>query len=159
MVTGGRGIARCLPENGAADNGALAPPCARRDHRAMSRPAALAPAYLVLQALAIAAWWLVLWLVPTARPPFVVGDWPEGTLLAFALPDVLVLVAGSLAAAHGLRAQRPWARPVLWLVAGAVLYATLWCINAVAITGAGWLSAALMLACAAAMAVVLAVVR
>jgi hypothetical protein len=119
----------------------------------------LVSVYLLAQAAAVAAWWLVLWTVPAARAPFVVAGWPEGTLLAFALPDVAVLVAGSAAAALGLRGRRPWARPVVWLVAGAVLYATLWCVGANVVTGAGWLSTAMMVACSAAMAVVVAVVR
>ncbi len=117
------------------------------------------PAYLLAQAALVASWWLVLWTVPAARAPFVVGGWPESTLLAFALPDVVVLVVGSAAAAFGLRAQRPWALPLVWLVAGAVLYATLWCVGTNVVTGTGWLPTAMMLACCAAMAVVVAVER
>lgn len=112
-------------------------------------PASLVPLYLWLQALVIAAWWLWLWAVPEARSPFVAGDWPVTTLLAFALPDAVVLVVGSAAAALGLRAQRAWARPLLFAVAGAVAYATLWCIGANVVTGGGWLSTAMMLACSA----------
>jgi hypothetical protein len=157
-VTGGKGIARCLPENAAPNNRALAARALAAHHRPVPRRS-LVPAYLLAQAGLIAAWWLVLWLSPTARAPFVVDGWPESTLLAFWLPDVVVLVVGSAAAALGLRAGRAWARPLVWLVAGAVLYATLWCLGANAVTGAGWLSTALMLACCAAMAVVVAVVR
>lgn len=114
--------------------------------------ASLLPLYLLLQALAIGAWWLCLWLVPAARPPFIVGDWPEATLLAFALPDVVVLVLGSLLAAHAVRVHHAAARPLLWLLAGAVAYATLWCAGANLVTGAGWLSTGLMLAASAGMA-------
>lgn len=122
-------------------------------------PASLVPHYLVAQATVVGAWWLVLWLVPPVRAPFVVGDWPEATLLAFCLPDVVVLVLGSLGAAHALRAHRPWGPPLLWIVAGAVCYATLWCVGATLCTGAGWLSTSLMLACSAAMAWAVAVRR
>jgi hypothetical protein len=122
-------------------------------------PLSLVPAYLLVQALAVGLWWLVLALVPEARAPFVVAGWPESTLLAFWLPDVVVLVAGSLAAAQALRRGRAWARPLLWLVAGAVVYATLWCLGANVVTGAGWLATALMLACCSAMAWAVAVVR
>jgi len=122
-------------------------------------PATLVPNALRLQALLVAGWWLLLWLAPAARAPFVVADWPTATLLAFALPDVVVLVFGSWVAAHGLAGGRPWARPLLWGVAGAALYATLWCLGANLVTGAGWLSTALMVPCAVAMAWAVAVVR
>ncbi len=112
-------------------------------------PGSLVPLYLWLQAIAIAAWWAWLWAVPAARAPFVAAGWPEATLLAFALPDAVVLVIGSAAAALGLRAQRSWARPLLFGVAGAVAYATLWCVGTNLVTGAGWLSTGMMLACSA----------
>jgi hypothetical protein len=113
---------------------------------------ALVPLYLVAQAVAIGAWWTWLWLVPDARAPFVVGAWPEATLLAFALPDVAVLVLGSLAAAWAQHTGHAAARPLVWLLAGAILYATLWCVGCNVVTGAGWLSTAMMLACSAGIA-------
>lgn len=122
-------------------------------------PAVLVPRYLRLQALLVASWWLALWLAPSTRPWFVVGDWPAATLLAFALPDAVVLVLGSWLAAHGLANSRPWARRLLWAVAGAAFYATLWCLGANLVTGAGWPSTALMVPCAVAMAWTVAVVR
>jgi hypothetical protein len=107
----------------------------------------LAVLYLLVQAASVAAWWLLLWLVPSTRAPFVVGaDWPESTLLAFALPDLVVIVVGSVAAAVGLRRHAAWAHPVLWFVAGGVGYATLWCLGGNLATGSGGLSSALMLA-------------
>lgn len=118
----------------------------------MRLPAAsLVPHYLRLQAATIAAWWLVLWWLPAARAPFVVADWPTTTLLAFALPDAVVMVLGSAVAAHGLATKRAWAVPCLWLVAGATFYATLWCLGANLATGTGGLSTSLMLVCSAAM--------
>lgn len=122
-------------------------------------PATLVPTYLRLQALLVAGWWLVLWLAPATRPPFVVAGWPTATLLAFALPDVVVLVFGSWLAAHGLANSRSWARPLLCGIAGAALYATSWCLGTNLVTGAGWLSTALMVPCAGAMAWAVAVVR
>jgi hypothetical protein len=113
-------------------------------------PASLVPLYLCAQAAAIGGWWLWLWLVPAARAPFVVGDWPESTLLAFAVPDA-VLVLASLAAAAALRSDHVAARPLMWLLTGAVTYATLWCLGTNWMTGAGWLSTALMLAASAGM--------
>lgn len=106
----------------------------------------VAVAYLWLQAAAVAVWWLTLWLWPSARPPFTIGDWPESTLLTFALPDLVGLVAGSAFAAGGLARGCTWARPLLWAVAGGIAYATLWCGGALLATGSGWLSLALMVA-------------
>lgn len=122
-------------------------------------PPGLVPSYLWLQAATVACWWLALWCAPTVRPWFVIGDWPPATLFAFALPDVLVLVVGSAAAAHGLVRQRSWARPLLLAVAGAVAYATLWCVGANLATGTGWLSTGLMLASSAGTAWALAASR
>lgn len=113
----------------------------------MPRPhTTLAGIYLALQAALVAAWWLMLWLAPNTRTLFLpTPDWPTATLLAFALPDLTVLVLGSAAAAVGLQRHTPWARPLLWFVAGAVAYATLWCLGANLATGGGWLATALML--------------
>lgn len=120
-----------------------------------TRSARLAAAYLWLQAATVAVWWVVLWQWPAARRPFVVGDWPEATLVAFALPDGLAIVGGSALAALGLRRDRLWSRPVLCAVAGAVGYATLWCAGALLVTGSGWLDLALMLASSAGTALAL----
>ncbi len=122
-------------------------------------PASLVPTYLVLQALAIGGWWLVLWIAPSARAPFVVAGWPTTTLLAFWLPDVVLLVAGSLATAFGIRRGHAAAQQALWLVAGGVAYATLWCLGANLVTGSGWLATLLMVACSACMTWAVAVRR
>jgi len=107
-------------------------------------PARLAALYLATQASLVAAWWLLLWTWPAAREPFLPADWPEATLFAFVLPDVVLLVVGSLATAHALRRERPWARAALAALLGAVLYATLWCIGTLVATGDGWLACAMM---------------
>lgn len=105
----------------------------------------LAVAYLAVQSAVVAGWWISLWVAPSLRAPFVMAaDWPETTLFAFALPDVVAVVAGSALAAHGLHARRAWGRPLLLLVAGGVFYATLWCLGVNLVTGSGWLSTVLM---------------
>jgi len=110
----------------------------------------VACAFLIAQAVAVAVWWLVLWRWPATREAFVLAPgWPESTLLAFALPDLLCIVGGSLGAAVGLRSGAPWARSLLLLVAGAVGYATLWCVGGNLVTGSGLLCTALMLGSAA----------
>ncbi|MFY9343112.1 MAG: hypothetical protein WAT39_11515 [Planctomycetota bacterium] len=114
-------------------------------------PASLVPLYLLAQAVLIAGWWLWLWWSPAARAPFIAGDCPEATLLAFALPDVVVLVLGSGIAAVLLRREHPAGRPLLWGLAGATVYATLWCLGTNVVSGAGWLSTGMMLAMSAGM--------
>jgi hypothetical protein len=121
--------------------------------------AALVPAYLVVQATIILVWWIVLGLAPATRDYFAIGDWPVATVLPFWIPDTALLIVGSLLAAHGLQAQRAWARPMLWLVAGGAFYATLLCVSASLASGCGWLATAMMLACAFAMSWALASTR
>ncbi len=107
--------------------------------------AQLVPLFLWSQAIAVAVWWLTLWWAPALRPWFVIGDWPPATLFAFALPDGLVIVLGSATVAFGLQHRWAWASPLLCALAGAVVYATLWCVGANLTTGTGWLSTSLML--------------
>lgn len=124
------------------------------------RRTVLVTVWLVLQALTVLAWWIALWWSPAARAPFVVGDWPEATLWAFAVPDLCWIVGGSAAAAHGFWHGNAWARTVLLLVAGGVFYATLWCLGAnLATGGKGLLGTALMLASAAGTAACVQVTR
>jgi hypothetical protein len=106
---------------------------------------------LRLQAGATAAWWLVLWLVPDTRAHFVPPGFADGALFAFLPGDLVVVIAGSVAAARGIASNRPWAHPVLCAVAGAVVYAALWCANASLRTGGAWLATAAMAACSAGM--------
>jgi hypothetical protein len=107
--------------------------------------------WLWLQAAVIAAWWLCLWLWPGSRAPFVVGDWPEATLFAFWPADVAVLVVGSALAARAVQKGARQAPALVWALAGAAVYATLWCLGTNLATGSGWLGTSLMLPCAAGM--------
>ena len=117
----------------AADDGAMREDGSRRASR-----------FWCLQALAVAGWWLWLWLHPAVRGWFGFGAWPEAVLTAFALPDLLLLVGGSLVAATARGAVRTAAA---WLLVGAAGYATLWCLGASTSTGDGWLGGGLMAAC------------
>jgi hypothetical protein len=56
-----------------------------------------ASVYFALQSIAVAAWWILLFFVPTLRVHFQMGD-SETILLAFWLPDLFLLILGSLAA-------------------------------------------------------------
>lgn len=104
----------------------------------------LAAAYFAVQGLAVSAWWTLLACAPTARTAFLPNGNHVSALLAFALPDALLLIGGSLVvAALAARADR-WAVPVAFLVAGAMGYATLDVLAWSALAGGGWLSFVMM---------------
>jgi protein-S-isoprenylcysteine O-methyltransferase Ste14 len=104
--------------------------------------------YLAIQSLLGAAWWLILWLVPQSRTSFQPRATDADFILSFALADTLLFVLGSAAAASLFAINHRCARPALWLVAGATLYAALLCIG-LAARGPGFQApAALMLAAA-----------
>jgi len=113
-----------------------------------SRPR-LAQAYLVLQALAIATWWLWLCSSAQARERFRFAGWPEETLLVFAAPDLVLLVFGSAIAARGVARNSHWQKAAMWLVAGAASYATVFCVTASMMTHSMWQGSAMMLLCMA----------
>lgn len=97
--------------------------------------------FWLVQALVVTGWWLMLWLAPSTRGWFGFGTWPEGVLWAFAAPDAMVLVAGSLVA---WRATGRWQPAAAWLVAGGCCYALLWCVAASLASGGGWLGSVAM---------------
>tara|TARA_R110002072_G_scaffold228234_5_gene385120 strand:- start:58536 stop:58928 length:393 start_codon:yes stop_codon:yes gene_type:complete len=103
--------------------------------------------YLLLQAMAIAAWWLWLCSSSAARERFTVAGWPEETLLAFAAPDLVLLVFGSALASRGVGQGRAWAPLAMWLVAGAASYAALFCLAASVLSNSMWLGTTMMLLC------------
>jgi hypothetical protein len=89
-------------------------------------------------------WWILVLASPGFRAWFVPPGAPLFTLHAFALPDLVFVIAGSLAAARGLARARAWAWPVLCATAGAVGYATLYAAMLAALAGGAWASALLM---------------
>lgn len=97
--------------------------------------------FWVAQAALVTGWWLILWWSPAARGWFGFGDWPEAVLLAFVVPDGVVLVAGSALAA---RAVGPRRLVLAWLVTGGCWYACLWCLSASLASGGGWLGCVAM---------------
>lgn len=106
---------------------------------------------LVAQAVAFAAWWLVLVIAPSTRAAFHVH---EPSLLAFWLADAAV-IAASLAGALGVVRGRPWTRALVWAAAGGTAYAALTCVALWLATGGAALAAIAMVP-AAAFAIVLA---
>ena len=89
--------------------------------------------YFALQGASGLAWWAVLLAFPSARElfwPHLPGGGFDGRgLLAFALPDAVGFVALSFAGAWALwrGSQATWT--LLCLLAGALGYATLFCVN------------------------------
>jgi len=84
-----------------------------------------AAAFLVAQAIAILAWWVVVFLTRKAREWFFPYGGLDPAFVAFALPDLVLIVGGSLLVArHRLRGTpAPVARGILL---GAVSYGTLY---------------------------------
>jgi protein-S-isoprenylcysteine O-methyltransferase Ste14 len=71
------------------------------------------------------------------------GD-SEATLLAFWLPDLILLAAASFVAAGFCFLESRLTAVALWFVAGAVAYASLYCLAFAFLTDSGWLGVALM---------------
>ena len=110
----------------------------------MDRVLRLAAGYYILQGAAVAAWWAALVLRPELRVHFQADPASEAALLAFWLPDLLVLAVGSAAAGAALHRRAPLAPGAVALVAGACAYATLYCLSASLWTGHGWWGFTLM---------------
>ncbi|MCA8962957.1 MAG: hypothetical protein KDC38_20685 [Planctomycetes bacterium] len=110
----------------------------------------LARSYFVAQSIAIVAWWMLLWLRPDCRAPF----WPEGRgdtlLLVFGLPDLLVAAGGSALSAVLLWRASTQAPLALFFTAGAMVYATLYCVAMLFVAPETWLATTLMIPAAAA---------
>jgi hypothetical protein len=84
-----------------------------------------AAAYLVAQAVAVLAWWVLVFLTRAAREWFFPYGGLDPAFVAFALPDLVLIVGGSLLVArHRLRGT---AAPVgSGILLGAVGYGTLY---------------------------------
>ncbi|HEX9959844.1 MAG TPA: hypothetical protein VGB00_02860, partial [Pyrinomonadaceae bacterium] len=100
--------------------------------------------YFILQGAAVAAWWLILFFAPSSRVYFRMGD-SEETLLAFWLPDLILIAAGSFVAAGFCFFDSRLTAIALWLVAGAVAYAGFYCLAFAFLTDSGWLGVTLMM--------------
>ena len=98
----------------------------------------LATAYLAVQALLTGAWWLSLATSATVRERFELDPADGAVLDAFLLPDLLVLVVGSVAGATAIARGSSWAPRVVAFTAGGCAYATLFLVLWVAGGGDGW---------------------
>src|ERR1044071_9320187 len=103
-----------------------------------------AGAYFTLQGIAVILWWLVLLLIPASRAYFKMGD-AEAALLAFWFPDLLLLGLGSMIGSWLCFRAHHLTLVVLWVVCGAISYASLYCLMFALSTDTAWLGVALML--------------
>ena len=104
----------------------------------------LARGYFGVQAVAVAAWWVALWLRPELRGLFRPFATPDAILLGFAPADLLMLGLGSALVAASSR-QTNRRRVLAWLVAGATVYAALYTLTLAIIGYAPFLGAFLMI--------------
>lgn len=102
----------------------------------------LAVRYFLVQAAAIASWWIALAILPGAWPLFVPADEGREVLAAFA-PGDLAVVVGSAMVWWGH--YRSWATPLAWAITGALLYATAYTVAGAMLGVSTALGAGLML--------------
>jgi protein-S-isoprenylcysteine O-methyltransferase Ste14 len=102
-----------------------------------------ASVYFALQGAAVVLWWIWLFSIPSSRSYFRMGD-SDAVLLAFWLPDLLLLAGGSLAASAFCFFGSRFAPSALWFAAGVAGYATFYCLSFALMTDTGWLGFALM---------------
>lgn len=104
-----------------------------------------AAAYYLIQSLTVIGWWVLLVAYPESRTWFALESRSLLTLWAFWLPDLLIVGPLSLIAAVLIHRRNVYATAAMWLVTGAVTYATLYTFALVMMTDRGWLGAVLML--------------
>ncbi|MGA0334529.1 MAG: methyltransferase family protein [Kiritimatiellia bacterium] len=98
----------------------------------------LARAYFV-QGIAVLLWWLAIVSRPEFYRMFAFAGIDKAVFVHFALPDLLLLVGGSFWVA--VRRNRG----IQWLILGAFLYATLFCLSASIVKGSGYLGTLIMM--------------
>lgn len=104
-----------------------------------------AAVYFALQGVAVIAWWVFLYTVPSSRKYFQLEATSETSLMAFWLADLLFVSLGSLAASWlGFRCP-DYQRVAAWFVTGAVSYAALYCLAFALLSDRGWLGVVMMI--------------
>lgn len=89
--------------------------------------------------------WLSLWLVPGLRVAFLPSEVPQRMLASLALADGVFLPVTSALAAWSLVRPTRWTHALLWLHAGAAVYAGLFAIGLWLVDRTLWLGAGLMI--------------
>lgn len=105
----------------------------------------VAAGYLILQGVAALAWWIAIVISPEFRAHFFPVDWGDAVWMAIAIPDLVVYVGGSFAAAVLVATKSRHALWVLGVHLGGACYATLFCIGVSVFTGVGVIGTAVML--------------
>lgn len=100
--------------------------------------------YYLLQGVAVAAWWLLMYLQPSTQAWFRLDTDSSVSLNSFWLGDLLFIAPGSIAAAVLLYVRWKYATAVMWLVTGALTQATLYTAAYTLQTDLGWLGVGLM---------------
>jgi hypothetical protein len=98
-----------------------------------------AVAFLVAQAGLTVAWWAGLAGSTAFRGWFELDPGNRSVLDAFAAPDLLLIV-GSLLAAHAVARRRPWAVTAAWVLAGGLAFETVYIANLLLRGGHGWVA-------------------
>lgn len=99
--------------------------------------------YFAFQGFAVIVWWLLLIAVPNSRKFFQMGD-SEVNLLAFWLPDLLLLAIGSLITGWLIAGNSELKLIAVWFAVGTISYATLYCLSFALMTDTGWLGVTAM---------------
>src|SRR5688500_13152556 len=102
-----------------------------------------ATVYFALQGAAVFVWWILLFFFPASRAYFQMGE-SETILLAFWLPDLFLLAAGSLVVSAYCFSDSKFLSLALWFFVGAISYATFYCLAFALMTDSGWLGVTLM---------------
>ena len=108
----------------------------------------LTAGYFAVQSLAVVAWWITLRVIPDSRQLFFESGFLESEFWLFLIADLVFVAGGSgwvaLTRLNGV-SEPPWAQPVIWIVVGAVNYATLCTVNLLYLSQATWLAVFAML--------------
>lgn len=107
-------------------------------------PRFVVTAYFTLQAIAVAAWWLLLITLPESRAWFFPESLAGAPLMSFWLADIGLIVGGSLLAAWLTWTRNPAASPAAWFLAGAYYYPAIYCLTVSLKLGGGELGVAAM---------------
>lgn len=100
--------------------------------------------YFSMQAIAVIAWWAMLYLVPDTRSHFVLEQNSEVSLLAFWLADLSFIGIGSIVTAWLCWVDSPIKTIFAWFTTGCVSYAAVYTFTFVLATDKGWLGVVLM---------------
>lgn len=113
-----------------------------------------AVAYLLFEATSLVVYWILLTFRPAWRAPFTPPGGDERALFAFAAGDLVLYAASGVAGAIGIVRMSPWRGAVLWLHAGAAMYAAMFAVSLWPMAPDRWLGAVMMLPALAAPAAI-----